>query len=156
MNASYFVVYNRKGKLNKQGKALIQMRVYFDRISSKFISTEIYVAPEHWNERKKLVDESHPAHYNLNKRIKMLVSEIEAFEYEQEKYNGPFNKEILEGFLKGKFLREEFTFNRFYKQEMEKPVNNEPSTYCTWRQSLNKLNEFRPNVRFKDIGKRFR
>jgi hypothetical protein len=61
MNASYFVVYNHKGKLNKQGKALIQIRVYFKRFPSKFISTETYVAPEHWNERKKMVDESHPA-----------------------------------------------------------------------------------------------
>lgn len=152
MNARYSVIYNRKGKLNSQGKALIQVRVHFNQTTSKYISTEIYIAPEHWNNKKKCVDESHPAAYELNKQIRMLISDIQDFENEQIKFNEPFNKEVLETYLRGKFMREEMTFNKFYRQEMEKLVNHEQSTYSTWKQTLGKLNDFKPHIRFKDIN----
>jgi hypothetical protein len=41
MNAKYSVVFNRKGKLNSQGKALIQIRVHFNQNTSEFVSTDI-------------------------------------------------------------------------------------------------------------------
>lgn len=42
---------------------------------------------------------------------------MEDFENDLIKYNEPFNKEVLDEFVKGKFKREELTFNCFYKQQ---------------------------------------
>ena len=46
MNKIYFrLVYNRKKKLNKSGKALIQVEAYRNR-KKVYISTGIYVNPQ--------------------------------------------------------------------------------------------------------------
>lgn len=152
MNAKYSIVFNRKGKLNSQGKALIQIRVHFNQNISKFVSTDIYIAPEHWDPKKKIIKDTHSAHYTLNKKIKNRIEEMEDFENDLIKYNEPFNKEVLDEFVKGKFKREELTFNRFYQQELDKIVNSEPSTVETWMQTLKKINGFNSHIRFKDIN----
>lgn len=77
MNAKYSVIFNRKGKLNSQGKVLIQIRVHFNQNTSKFISTNIYIAPEHWDPKKKIIKDTHSAYFYLNKKIKMKISEME-------------------------------------------------------------------------------
>lgn len=49
MNKIYFrLVYNRKKKLNKSGKALIQVEAYRNR-KKVYISTGIYVNPKQWD-----------------------------------------------------------------------------------------------------------
>ena len=51
MDKIYFrLVYNRKKKLNKSGKALIQVEAYRKR-KKVYISTGIYVNPQEWDSR---------------------------------------------------------------------------------------------------------
>ena len=56
MKAKYTLVFNRKKQLNKEGKGLIQLEIYLDR-KRKYISTEIYVKPEEWNEKNKFINQ---------------------------------------------------------------------------------------------------
>src|SRR5665647_441737 len=44
----YTARFNRKNKLNKEGKAAIEIELSKDR--RRFISTGIYIEPKHWNE----------------------------------------------------------------------------------------------------------
>ena len=152
MSAKYSVIYNRKGKLNKQGKALIQIRVHFNQHTSKYISTDIYISPYQWHEKKKTINDSHPAQYTLNKRIKMRIAELEEFENELVKYDTPFNKEILNKYINGQYKKEALTFNAFFEEEMDKLVSYQPSTRETWLQTLNKLNKFNHKISFRNIN----
>ena len=64
---SYRLVFNRKKKLNGQGKALIQVELYLNG-SKIYISTQIYVFPHQWdNKRKRIV--SHPQMDELNRML---------------------------------------------------------------------------------------
>ncbi len=47
-NIEFRFIYNRKGQLNKDGKALVQLEIYQDR-KRKFFSTGIYLTPKQWD-----------------------------------------------------------------------------------------------------------
>ena len=50
----YRFVYNRKRRLNAQGMALLQIEAYLER-KKIYFSSHIYLTPEQWDERKKLI-----------------------------------------------------------------------------------------------------
>ena len=54
----YRFVYNRKRRLNAQGMALLQIEAYLER-KKIYFSSHIYLTPEQWDERKKLI-KRHP------------------------------------------------------------------------------------------------
>ena len=68
------IVYNRKKVLNKNGEALIQIEVYFNA-KRKYISTDIYVKPEHFDTKQNKV-KKHNLAVLYNNKIAKLVSEI--------------------------------------------------------------------------------
>lgn len=49
----YNLVFNRKKRLNAEGKALIQVEAYLNR-QKKYFSTKIYVKLTQWVAREKL------------------------------------------------------------------------------------------------------
>lgn len=49
----YRIVYNRKKRLDSQGKALVQVEAYL--LGKKaYFSTHIYIKPDQWNSRKSI------------------------------------------------------------------------------------------------------
>lgn len=48
----YNLVFNRKKRLNAEGKALIQVEAYLNR-QKKYFSTKIYVKPTQWDSKRK-------------------------------------------------------------------------------------------------------
>ena len=50
----YNLVFNRKKRLNAEGKALIQVEAYLNR-QKKYFSTKIYVKPTQWDSKRKAV-----------------------------------------------------------------------------------------------------
>ena len=50
----YQPIYNRKKKLNAQGKALLQIEAYLEKRKIYF-STHIYLSPEQWDNKRKLI-----------------------------------------------------------------------------------------------------
>lgn len=82
MNKIYFrLVYNRKKKLNKSGKALIQVEAYRNR-KKVYISTGIYVNPKQWdNHHSRIIQ--HPHSEELNRMLEEFILQL------QDKYLQP-------------------------------------------------------------------
>lgn len=58
MKANFTPVFNRKDKLNKHGKAPIEIRMYQNR-KRRFISTGISVTPSQWDEKRLEINTKH-------------------------------------------------------------------------------------------------
>ena len=72
---NYNLVFNRKGKLNKEGKGLIQVEAYLNK-KKKYFSTKIYVKPNQWDNQKKCI-KNHPQKNTLNQYLTTFVADIE-------------------------------------------------------------------------------
>jgi dTDP-glucose pyrophosphorylase len=80
--ATYTIVYNRKNRLNSDGKALIQIVVYLpNQKKRKFLSTGIYITPSEWDEHNKKIKKNNPNHIEINRIIKNTINNIEEYEF---------------------------------------------------------------------------
>lgn len=114
-------VFDRKNKLNKEGKGLVQLRVYVSRSSSYvsgssyYFSTGIYLLPSQWNDKKQEIKANHPNYEELNKNLKLIVLRLEKYEAQM------INKSMIVGikevraFMEGKDLT---SFLAFCSMEM--------------------------------------
>lgn len=75
---TYRFVYNRRGRLNDNGTALLQIEAYLHR-RKKYFSTHVYLKPEQWNEKKQRI-KKHPNADDLNEYIYGYLTEIEHIE----------------------------------------------------------------------------
>ena len=64
-------IFNRKGKLNKKGKALVQLFVFFGRDTRKYFSTGNYIEPHQWDDKNQKVV-SHPEKVKYNVILKNM------------------------------------------------------------------------------------
>jgi len=55
--AKYRLIFARKG-LNASGKGLVQVEVYFDRQTRKYLSTGIYLNTEQWDKKKLTINKN--------------------------------------------------------------------------------------------------
>ena len=74
----YQPVYNRKKKLNAQGKALLQIEAYLEKRKIYF-STHIYLSPEQRDNKRKLI-RKHPHAEALNYLVKEFLNQLESKE----------------------------------------------------------------------------
>ncbi|MBN2744483.1 MAG: site-specific integrase [Marinilabiliaceae bacterium] len=81
MKATYKLIHNRAGKLNSEGKALIQLRIIHNR-KTRFFSTGIYVKPGEWSDKDGGIIVKHPNAIKYNAIIRDLRQRIEAVELE--------------------------------------------------------------------------
>ena len=70
------LIYNRKNKLRKDGTALVQIELYKNR-SRKYITTEIAVSPDQWNEKSGRVNYTHSRADEFNMTLHDLIQNIE-------------------------------------------------------------------------------
>ena len=70
----YQPIYNRKKKLNAQGKALLQVEAYLEKRKIYF-STHIYLSPEQWDNKRKLICK-HPHAEALNYQVKEFLIQL--------------------------------------------------------------------------------
>ena len=74
----YQPIFNRKKKLNAQGKALLQIEAYLEKRKIYF-STHIYLSPEQWDNKRKLICK-HPHAEALNYQVKEFLIQLESKE----------------------------------------------------------------------------
>ena len=74
----YRLVFNRKGRLTSDGKALIQIEAYLERKRCYF-TTHIYVSPEQWDAAKQQIC-AHANAEELNWMLAERVVELERME----------------------------------------------------------------------------
>lgn len=84
----YNLVFNRKKRLNAEGKALIQVEAYLNR-QKKYFSTKIYVKPTQWDSKRKAV-RNHPNMDELNQYIEDYITYLERIELDMVQSGRPF------------------------------------------------------------------
>lgn len=145
---SYRPVYNRKHQLNAQGKALLQIEAYLERRKAYF-STHIYLTPDQWDERRKII-KHHPNAEALNYKVRAFISSLEEKELtiwrDRELVTLQTLKDELHTLTDKSFLN-------FIKEDIESsPIKestkqNRLSTYLL-------LTKFRSRIEFKELTPR--
>lgn len=145
----YQPIYNRKKKLNAQGKALLQVEAYLEKRKIYF-STHIYLSPEQWDNKRKLICK-HPHAEELNYQIKEFLIQLESKELSLWKEGKVITLESLKeefGIKKDKsfldFILKDITDSP-YKQSTKQ---NLLSTYAL-------LTKFKDNINFKELTTEF-
>ncbi|MEQ8626744.1 site-specific integrase [Ekhidna sp.] len=143
----YDLVYNRKRIINKDGKALIQIRCYHKK-KYTYLSSEIRIEQKHWDEVNQLIKKTHPHAGLFNRQLREQIQSFEEFEIEMMKVGKDFNVSMLKTLLGDP--DHTFTFNHFVKNEIE--MNSfKLNTVKQHRGFLNKLNGFNASLLFSDI-----
>lgn len=145
----YQPVYNRKKKLNAQGKALLQIEAYLEKRKIYF-STHIYLSPEQWDNKRKLICK-HPHAEALNYQVKEFLIQLESKELSLWKEG----KVITLERLKEEFsIKKDKPFLDFVLKDItdssykESTKQNLLSTYAL-------LTKFKDNINFKELTSEF-
>lgn len=147
----YSLKYNRTGKLNRNGKALIQIRAYQNG-KNRYFSTEVWIKPDYWDEKNKRVKSIHPNGYIFNKRIREKKEALEAFEAKMINLNGHFSIVRLHEFEQ--YNSELPTFTSFYEKELRlSPI--QADSLKNQKTTFKKLCDFKRQVLFEDLNYRF-
>ena len=112
---TYRFVYNRRGRLNDNGTALLQIEAYLHR-RKKYFSTHVYLKPKQWNEKKQRI-KKHPNADDLNEYIYGYLTEIEHKELDLWKRGKHITLELLKETVYES--AEDGDFIVFMKQKLE-------------------------------------
>lgn len=148
MDKIYFrLVYNRKKKLNKSGKALIQVEAYRNR-KKVYISTGIYVNPQQWdNHHSRIIQ--HPHSEELNRMLEEFILQLQWEELKSWKRGVYINLSAFKTFNHQNDT-EKMTFLLFGRNWVEHSLRKD-TTKKNLLTTLDLLNHFRPSIEFEDI-----
>ena len=145
----YQLVYNRKKKLNGQGKALLQIEAYLEKRKIYF-STHIYLSPEQWDNKRKLI-RKHPHAEALNYKVKEFLIQLESKELSLWKEG----KMITLESLKEEFcVPKEKSFLDFIKKDITRSQSKE-STKQNLLSTHTLLSKFKIHIDFKELTSQF-
>ena len=145
----YQPVYNRKKKLNAQGKALLQIEAYLEKRKIYF-STHIYLSPEQWDNKRKLICK-HPHAEALNYQVKEFLIQLESKELSLWKEGKVISLERL---------KEEFCIkkDKSFLDFVIKDIKDSQSKESTKRNLLSTytlLTKFKNHIDFKELTPEF-
>lgn len=148
----YRLVYNRKNKLTRQGTALVQVEAYLDK-KHIYISTGVYLRPEHWDTATGAVNELNPNHKNLNAFLFECIYNIEKVELELWKRGIPPSLYLIKQNV-GAYCSCDTSFQAFAKEYIEKSDRRQTSK-DNMQTTLKLLCEFRPDYDWDDLNYSF-
>ena len=150
MRKIYFQpIYNRKKKLNAQGKALLQVEAYLEKRKIYF-STHIYLSPEQWDNKRKLICK-HPHAEALNYQVKEFLIQLESKELSLWKEG----KVITLERLKEEFgIKKDKSFLDFVIKNIENSLSKE-STKQNLLSTYTLLAKFKSHIDFKELTPEF-
>lgn len=141
----FHTVYNRKSKLLKNGKALIQVEAYL-RGKKKYFSTNIYVKPDQWDNKNRLI-KNHPNQITLNRTIRDFTTNLENAELTRRNANKNFTLEHLKEFSNGNLTN---SFAAFCYKEIDKCGLHE-RTIRNLKSLIKHIAEFKEGLTFEDL-----
>ncbi len=149
MKATYTFVYNRKNKLNKQGQALVQIQVYYNK-ERKYLSTGIYLKPNEWDARRNEVSKHNPECDVLNQELQEHVENLKAHERSENQAGRPIvlSNLTLENF---KASNPGLSFTEFWRVGIETNNQLEYDTKRSHRSALKRFKEFQDEVHFHEL-----
>jgi site-specific recombinase XerD len=142
---SYRVVFNRKKKLNAQGKALLQVEAYLNK-KKMYISTHIYLQPEQWDKNKEQVVK-HPNAESLNYMIREFIITLEQKEIKAWKSGTEITLNLFKAKQSGK---EDNSFLHFVKGHLE-TLKIKESTRKNRLSTLTLLKSYKSSITFKEM-----
>lgn len=145
---SYRPIYNRKNQLNTQGKALLQIEAYLER-RKVYFSTHIYLTPEQWDSKKKMIKQ-HPNAEALNYKVREFIFALEEKELSIWRDGKPITLEGLKDEFHSKTTK---SFLIFIKEDIESAQTKE-STKRNRLTTCFLLSEFKSHLEFKDLSPR--
>lgn len=143
-------VFNRKKQLNKEGKALIQICAYHLG-KRKYFSTDIYIKPKEWDQKRGKINNNHSDHNELNDELDSQISHIKEVIRHKK---GKGEQITLSKVSDVKEYKIYLSFYDFMEDEIEKSILQE-STKKTHRRTLLVLREFKKELNFDDIDVTF-
>ena len=145
----YQPIYNRKKKLNAQGKALLQIEAYLEKRKIYF-STHIYLSPEQWDNKRKLICK-HPHAEALNYQVKEFLIQLESKELSLWKEGKVISLERL----KEEFsTKKDKSFLDFVIKDIEDSQAKE-STKQNLLSTYTLLTKFKSHIDFKELTSEF-
>lgn len=145
---SYRPIYNRKNQLNVEGKALLQIEAYLER-RKVYFSTHIYLTPDQWDDRKKLIKQ-HPNAEALNYKVREFIFALEEKELSIWRDGRSITLQGLKDEFHSKTTRSFLSFVKddiISSQAKESTKRNRLTTYML-------LSKFRSHIEFKDLNPR--
>ena len=143
---SYRPIYNRKKQLNVEGKALLQIEAYLER-RKVYFSTHIYLTPDQWDDRKKLIKQ-HPNAEALNYKVREFIFALEEKELSIWRDGRSITLQGLKDEFHSKTTRSFLSFAKddiISSQAKESTKRNRLTTYML-------LSKFRSHIEFKDLN----
>ncbi len=140
----YRFIYNRKGKLNKEGKALIQIEAYLNP-KRKYFSTGIYVTPKQWDDKKKII-KNHLQAQQLNWQLLEQMKQLQEFEMDMRRQKGEFDLSMFEILKNNESHNFWQLFDRYHETQ---DVSQSRKFYI--RRTIKYLKEFNPNLSFQNF-----
>ena len=150
MKFIYRFVYNRKNKLNRERKALLQVEVYYQG-KRKYFSTKLYLRPEQWDEKRKRICR-HPNAVKLNKRIQEYLDGLEQIELNLWRREKKITLEMLKKAVYNNTGQK--CFLSFFLSEALKADVKE-STRSNHLTTLKKLKEYNEKLLFEELDYHF-
>lgn len=145
---SYRPVFNRKKKLNGQGKALLQIEAYL--MGKKvYFSTHIYLTPEQWDNTKQII-RRHPNAEALNYKVREFILGLENKELAMWKETVPITLEALKETMDN---RPPSNFLNFIIEDINTSRLKE-STKLNRTTTWQVLRRFRERIDFGDVTPR--
>lgn len=153
--AAYSWVFARKGVSPKNGRGLLQLRVYLDRKRQKYISTREHFTADEWKLLEAAYIDSKKEkflHKDLITKLQIIKEfrhKIEAFETGLIFHDKSLSFDLLNAFLKRDHPQ---SFNEFMQEQLDADKSLKTSTKRPHQNTLNKLNEFRSYIGFNQIN----
>lgn len=120
--------------IRKDGRC--DLKVYFSHEGrKKYLSSDIKILPEDWDEQKQEVKKSHPLHSRYNAKLKKIRLDIERHFLDGGNWNNLFNK------------KENTPLIDFFAQIIEEGnkglLNLKPNTLKGYKSTMNRLKEYK-------------
>lgn len=153
MAASYKLIFNRNGRLNRKNEGLINIEVYFNRKQRRFINTGKRVKADDWDKKRNCVRSSHNNHVKLNNYFRNLINDFENFELDCSRDGKTFNWPVLKEFFlkKNNINVEPITFNKFAWKNINDDVKLAAGTLRHNKVTMRLFDEFKNNCRFDEL-----
>ena len=149
---TYKIVFNRKKKLNKEGKALIQIECYLNG-KRKYLSTGIKIDPMYWNKTHRIVRKNHPTSVELNRIISRQIREIENLEFKVFEKNGDITLSDIDKDKNAGSKDDDFL--KFCFDSLESNTALRKSSRIQHKTILNRICNYNGQISFRDINYSF-
>lgn len=141
-------VYNRKNQLNKEGKAPIEICCYLNQ-KRRYISTGIFIAPNDWNDNKKIIRQNSDLSITQNKILDQQINQLENLELDCYQRGEPPTLAIVDRLKQQPTDKSDFL--AFVSQQLADKKGVSFETIKAYRQLLKYLTDWKGRVSFADL-----